>query len=75
MELVPKWLRVALPTIATEGAKAGALHVTKRKKEKLVQVRLRISKLSENPEILQISGIHYNDEDKCFRDFQSNSYI
>lgn len=41
----------------------------------LVQVRLHISKLSENPEILQISGIHYNDEDKCFRDFQSNSYI
>lgn len=36
---------------------------------------LHTSKLFENPEILQISGMNYNYEDKCFRDFQSNSYL
>lgn len=36
---------------------------------------LHVCKLFENPEILQIWGINYNYQDKCFKDFRSNSYI
>lgn len=54
--------------------KAGAVRIIEEQ-EMIAQVRLHTSKLFENPELLQISGMSCNYEDKCFRDFQSNSYL
>lgn len=69
MELVSKWLRVVLLTCHHGMCKSGAVCITKARE------MIHTSKLLENPGILQISGMNYNYEDKCFRDFQSNSYL
>lgn len=74
MKLVTKWLSVVLLTYHHEMCKAGAVYITKEQ-DMIVQMRLYTPELLETPEILQISGMNYNYEDKCFRDFQSNSYL
>lgn len=61
-------------TIDLESAKQ-VLCTWQEEQQMMVQKRLHMCKLFEKPDILQISGINCNNDGKCFRDFQSNSYL